>query len=74
MALPMISARLRIKQNGPPQSKFNAAPVRKLWIQKGHEYAETARKKKIVIERIRKDADKNYTSKIFDWKQLTIVQ
>ena len=66
MALPIVCARLRIKQNGPPQSKFKPTPVRKLWIEKGHQYAETATKKKVVIERIRKDAEQEYNSRIFD--------
>jgi len=66
MQLPMITARLRIKINGPPLSKFNPTDVRKAWLAKGHQYAETATKTKVVIERIRKAASENYTSKIFD--------
>jgi len=46
-------------------SMFNPEPIRKLWILKGHQYAETASKKKVVISRIRTEA-KKYTSKIFD--------
>lgn len=66
MMLPMISARLRIKVNGPPLSKFKPEPIRKLWLLKGHQYSETATKKKVVLDRIRSDADRNYTCKIFD--------
>ena len=66
MKLPMIRARLRIKTNGPPLSMFNPKPVRVLWLKKGHEYAETATKNKIVINQIRKKNSENYTSKIFD--------
>ena len=67
MGIPMIQARLRIKINGPPLSMFNAADVRKewnQWIKKGHQYAESITKKKLVLQRIRKEA-KEYTSKIF---------
>ena len=64
MDLPMIRARLRIKINGPPLSKFNPVPIRKKWIQKGHQYAETITMKKVVIDRIRAK-DESYTSKIF---------
>ena len=66
MKLPMISARLRIQINGPPLSKFKPEPIRKLWLLKGHQYSETATKKKVVLDRIRSDADRNYTCKIFD--------
>ena len=64
MGIPMIQARLRIKINGPSLSMFNVADVRKEWIKKGHQYAETITKKKLVLQRIRKEA-KEYTSKIF---------
>ena len=53
MKLPMVVARLRIKINGPPLSKFNPKAIRNAWIAKGHQYAETATKNKVVIERIR---------------------
>ena len=66
MQLPMITARLRIKENGPPLSKFKPDAIRKNWILKGHQYAETVTQKKVVLERLRKDAEKSYTSKIFD--------
>ena len=66
MQLPMIKARLRIKVNGPPTSMFQPKPIRQMWLRKGHQYAETATKKKLVINRIRKEAKENYTSKIFD--------
>ena len=66
MKLPMISARLRIKINGPPLSKFKPKPIRTLWLMKGHQYSETATNKKVVIDRIRSDAHQNYTSKILD--------
>ena len=52
MQLPMIKSRLRIKVNGPPTSMFQPQPVRKMWLHKGHQYAETATKKKLVIDRI----------------------
>ena len=66
MQLPMIKARLRIKVNGPPTSMFQPQPVRKMWLHNGHQYAETATKKKLVINRIRKQDKENYTSKIFN--------
>ena len=66
MKLPMITARLRIKENGPPQSKFNPVPIRKLWLLQNHQYAETASANKVVTDRIRANAKKEYTSKIFD--------
>jgi len=65
MKLPMVSARLRIHQNGPPLSKFNPLPVRQLWLRKGHQMAATVAEKKLVIERI-KQKDAEYTSHIFD--------
>ena len=65
MQLPMIKARLRIKVNGPPTSMFQPQPVRKMWLHKGHQYAETATKK-LVINCIRKQDKQNYTSKIFN--------
>ena len=65
----MIKSRLRIKVNGPPTSMFQPQPVRKMWLHKGHQYAETATKKKLVIDRIRKQDKENYTSKIFDWDE-----
>ena len=66
MKIPIIKARLRVKINGPPLSMFNPAPVRKLWLENGHQYAETVTKKKLVIDRIRVDDRKKYTSKIFN--------
>jgi len=66
MKLPIIKARLRIKINGPPLSMFNPIPVRKLWLEKGHQYATTVTEKKLVIDRIRREDKKKYTSKIFD--------
>ena len=36
MQLPMITARLRIRINGPPLSKFNPTDVRKAWLAGGH--------------------------------------
>ena len=69
MELPMIRARLRIKINGPPLCKFKPVSIRKLWIQQGHQYAESATRKKVVIDRIRSEAQQ-YTSKIFDWISL----
>jgi len=66
MELPMIRARLRIKVNGPPQSKFKPASIPKLWLTQGHQYAETITQKKLVIDRIRSKADTKYISKIFD--------
>lgn len=65
MKLPMVSARLRIHQNGPPLSKFNPLPVRQLWLRKGHQMAATVAEKKLVIERIKQE-DAEYTSHIFD--------
>ena len=62
----MMKARLRIKSNGPPTSMFKPAAVREVWIKHGHEYAETITKKKVVIDRFRKENLKNYISKIFD--------
>ena len=57
MKLPMIRARLRIKINGPPLSKFKPAFIRKLWLQKQHQYAVTASEQKVVIGRIRTKAE-----------------
>ena len=62
MKLPIIKARLRTKINGPPLSMFNPAPVRKLWLERGHQYADTVTKRKLVIERIRVNDRKKYTS------------
>ena len=67
MKLPIIKARLRTKLNGPPLSIFNPVPIRKLWLEFGHQYAQTVTNKKLVIERIRKRDKKTYTSKIFNW-------
>ena len=53
MKLPKVIARLRIKINGPPLSKHHPKAIRNAWIAKGHQYAETATKNKVVIERIR---------------------
>lgn len=36
MQLPIIKARLRIKINGPPTSKFKPAAVREAWLKNGH--------------------------------------
>ena len=66
MKLPMIKSRLRIKINGPPTSMFKPKAVRHLWLKEGHQYAETATQKKLVINRIRKKDKEKYTSKIFD--------
>ena len=62
----MIQARLRIKINSPPLSKFNLIPVRKYWIMKGHQLAETISERKLVIERIKKEEEAKYDCKIFD--------
>ena len=66
MKLPIIKDRLRTKLNGPPLSIFNPVPIRKLWLEFGHQYAQTVTNKKLVIERIRKRDKKTYTSKIFN--------
>jgi len=66
MKLPIIKARLRTKSNGPPLTMFNPKPIRKLWIAKGHQYAETISKRSLVLDRIRTEAKKKYNSKIFD--------
>ena len=66
MKLPIIKARLRTKLNGPPLSIFNPVPIRKFWLEFGHQYAQTVTNKKLVIERIRKRDKKTYTSKIFN--------
>ena len=63
MKLPIIKARLRTKLNGPPLSLFNPVPIRKLWLEFGHQYAQTITNKNLVIERIRKRDKKAYTSK-----------
>jgi len=64
MSTEMVQSRLRIKINGPPLSKFNAADVRMEWTKNGHKYAEKISKKKVVIQRIRKEED-TYDCKIF---------
>mgnify|MGYP004357971689 CR=1 FL=1 len=66
MKLPIIKSRLRIKLNGPPLSIFNPVPIRKLWLESGHQYAKTITNKKLVIERIRNRDKKTHTSKSFD--------
>ena len=66
MSIKMIQARLRIKINSPPLSKFNPIPVRKYWIMKGHQLAETISERKLVIERIKKEEEAKYDCKIFD--------
>ena len=66
MELPMISARLRVKANGPPLSKFKPKEVRDLWISKGHQYAQTVTEKKLVIDRIRQGDKETWNSKFFN--------
>ena len=46
MSLPVVLARIRIKENGPPVSLFKPAEIRQLWVQKGHQYAGTESRKK----------------------------
>ena len=65
MCIKMIQARLRIKINSPPLSKFNPTPDRKYWIMKGHYLAEIVSKSKVVIDRIKKE-EVEYDCKIFD--------
>ena len=66
MKLSIIKSRLRIKLNGPPLSIFNPVPIRKLWLENGHQFAKTITNKKLVIGQIRNRDKKTYTSKIFD--------
>ena len=66
MKLEMVRARLCVSINGPPLSIFNPAPIRKVWIEKGHEYAETASGKRLILDRIQREDRKKYTSKIFN--------
>ena len=66
MALEMVRARLRVSLNGPPLSMFNPVPIRKVWIEKGHEFAETKSGKRLVLNRIHEEDRQKYTSKIFD--------
>jgi len=66
MKLPMITARLRVKVNGPPLSLFNPKPIRQYWIGNKRQLAQTVTERKLVIERIRKDEQSAYTSKIFN--------
>ena len=49
-----MGSRLRIKQNLPPISQVNPRVFTKLWIQKGHKYAEKAAQNPIVLNRIKK--------------------
>ena len=51
MSLKVVSARLRIKINGPPLTLFIPCGVRNLWLNKGHEFAETVYKQSIVLDR-----------------------
>ena len=61
----IVLTRIRSKCNGPPLSMFNPKPVRKLWLQHGHKYAQKVSDRALVIERIRTHDRKVYRSKIF---------
>ena len=65
MSIKMVQARLRIKINSPALSNFNPIPVRKYWILKGHQLAETDSQNRVVINRIKKQ-EAEYNCRIFD--------
>ena len=66
MQIPMISARHRVKANGPPLYKIDPKEARNLWISQGHQYASAVTEQKLVLDRIRKADATKLDSKIFN--------
>ena len=69
MKLPMIIARMRVGSNGPPLHMFNCEVVLQYWTEHNHRLAQKSwiesLDDSIVVTRLRKNAEKTYTSKLY---------
>ena len=66
MKLPMIRARMRVGNNGPPLHLFNADPILEYWQANHHRLAQKswihAMEESVVVSRIQKSEAEEDTS------------
>ena len=69
MKLPIIKSRLRVGGNSLPLHLFQSSPIYYYWVEHGHRLVEKIDERAhpffIVINRIRKESEEKYTSKLF---------